>query len=146
MTRMIFILNPGCRSAIPMAISSMRVKFTVTNNVPGPNAMPLIRMGELLLIAAECSNTLEEGTAYLNVLRTARNCVSLAPASAAQLKDFITREFRKEVFGEGQMFFYYKRNAMTTIPNHASLTGTKQMQLGNYVVPLPLSEISVRGN
>jgi hypothetical protein len=122
------------------------VKFAVTNNVPGPNAMPLIRMGELLLIAAECSNTLEEGTAYLNVLRTARNCVSLAPASAVQLKDFITREFRKEVFGEGQMFFYYKRNAMTTIPNHANLTGTKQMQLGNYVVPLPLSEISVRGN
>jgi hypothetical protein len=44
------------------------------------------------------------------------------------------------------MFFYYKRNAMTTVPNHASVTGTKQMLLGNYVVPLPVSEISVRGN
>jgi hypothetical protein len=43
------------------------------------------------------------------------------------------------------MFFYYKRNAMTTVPNHASLAGTKQMILANYVVPLPVSEIAVRG-
>lgn len=122
------------------------VKYGVTTNGPGPNMMPLIRLGEVILIAAECSGTIGEGTQYLNMLRTGRNCVSLAPATTAQLKDFITREFRKEVFGEGQMFFYYKRNAMTTVPNHANLTGTKQMLLGNYIVPLPISEIAVRGN
>jgi hypothetical protein len=121
------------------------VKYGVTTNGPGPNMMPLIRLGEVILIAAECSNTVGEGTQYLNMLRTGRNCVSLAPATTAQLKDFITREFRKEVLGEGQMFFYYKRNAMTTVPNHASLAGTKQMILANYVVPLPVSEIAVRG-
>lgn len=122
------------------------VKFDVTTNAPGANMMPLIRLGEVILIAAECSNTLDEGTAYLNMLRTGRNCVSLTPATTAQLKDYITREFRKEVIGEGQMFFYYKRNAMTTVPNHASLSGTKQMIPANYVVPLPVSEIAVRGN
>ncbi len=121
------------------------VKYGVTTNGPGPFMMPLIRLGEVILIAAECSNTVGEGTQYLNMLRTGRNCVSLAPATTAQLKDFITREFRKEVFGEGQMFFYYKRNAMTTVPNNASLAGTKQMILSNYVVPLPVSEIAVRG-
>ena len=122
------------------------VKFAVSNNKPAPNAIPLIRLSELILIAAECSPTLEEGTTLLNLLRTARSCVSLTPTTTIQLKDFITREFRKEVFGEGQMFFYYKRNAMSSIPNHANLTGTKQMQPGNYIVPLPLSETSVRGN
>lgn len=122
------------------------VKYGVTTNGPGPNMMPLIRLGEVILIAAECSSTIGEGTQYLNMLRTGRNCVSLAPTTTTQLKDFITREFRKEVFGEGQMFFYYKRNAMTTVPNHANLTGTKQMILGNYVVPLPISEVAVRGN
>jgi hypothetical protein len=120
------------------------VKFGVTTKGPGPNMMPLIRLSEVILMAAECSNTIAEGTQYLNLLRTARNCVSLAPATATQLKDYITNEFRKEVIGEGQMFFYYKRNAMTTVPNHAAVTGTKQMLLTNYVVPLPISEISVR--
>ncbi|MBO9634791.1 MAG: RagB/SusD family nutrient uptake outer membrane protein [Chitinophagaceae bacterium] len=122
------------------------VKFAVNPNSPSLYMIPLIRMGEVILIAAECSNTLEKGTAYLNLLRTSKNCVSLAPTNTTQLKDYITREFRKEVFGEGQMFFYYKRNAITAIPNNANLTGTKQMQLGNYIVPLPLSEVSVRGN
>ncbi len=122
------------------------VKFSVTTNSPAPAMMPLIRISELLLIAAECSPTLEDGTSYLNLLRTFRNCVSLTPANATQLKTFITSEFRKEVIGEGQMFFYYKRNAMTAVPNHAHLTNTKQMVLSNYIIPLPPSEVAVRGN
>jgi hypothetical protein len=108
--------------------------------------MPLIRLSEIILMAAECSNTPNEGAQYLNMLRTGRNCVSLSPATTTQLKDYITREFRKEVFGEGQMFFYYKRNAMTSIANHASLTGgNKTITLASYVVPLPVSETAVRG-
>jgi starch-binding outer membrane protein, SusD/RagB family len=110
--------------------------------------MPLIRLSEIVLMAAECSNTLDEGKAYLNQLRLARKCVDLNPTSMSQLKDFITNEFRKEVVGEGQMFFYYKRNAMTVIPNHAWTfqSQTKNVSLTNYVVPLPISEISIRGN
>lgn len=106
--------------------------------------MPLIRLSEVLLIAAECSPTIEEGRTYLNAVRNSRNCVSLTPANATDLKNAITREFRKEVIGEGQMFFYYKRNAMTSVPNNAALIGTKSMSLPNYVVPLPESEISAR--
>lgn len=121
------------------------VKFGVTTYSPGPNMMPLIRLSEIILMAAECSNTVAEGTQYLNMLRTGRNCVSLSPATTTQLKDFITREFRKEVFGEGQMYFYYKRNAMTSIANHASLTGgNKTITLASYLMPLPVSETSVR--
>lgn len=108
--------------------------------------IPLIRLSEVQLIAAECSSTLDEGKAYLNAVRNSRNCVSIAPADAAALKTAITREFRKEVIGEGQMFFYYKRNAAQSIPNNAALTGTKTMTLNNYVVPLPESETSVRNN
>jgi hypothetical protein len=106
-------------------------------------------MGEILLMAAECSNTLDEGKAYLNQLRLARNCVNLNPTTMAQLKDFITNEFRKEIIGEGQMFFYYKRNAMTTLPNHqwgTNISLTKTVSLLSYVVPLPVSEVSNRGN
>lgn len=114
-------------------------------DAPGRYMIPLVRLSELLLIAAECSGTLDEGTAYLNALRSARNCVSVSPAGEPELKAAITAEFRREMIGEGQMFFYYKRNAIQTIPNNAALTGTKTMVLENYVVPLPDSEISQRG-
>jgi starch-binding outer membrane protein, SusD/RagB family len=124
------------------------VKYSVAPYNISPNMMPLIRLSEVILIAAECSNTLDEGKAYLNLLRTARFCVDLNPSSTTQLKDYITNEFRKEMIGEGQMFFYYKRNAMTAIPNHlwTSLFPNKTMALTSYVVPLPVSEVSVRTN
>jgi starch-binding outer membrane protein, SusD/RagB family len=125
------------------------VKFAVAPYNVSQNLMPLIRLSELILMAAECSNTLEEGKAYLNMLRLARNAVDLNPANATQLKEFITREFRKEVVGEGQMFFYFKRNAMTTIPTNVwgdPPAQTKSISLLNYVVPLPASEVSIRGN
>jgi starch-binding outer membrane protein, SusD/RagB family len=121
------------------------VKYNVSTNTSSPNMMPLIRLSEVYLIAAECSKTLNEGTDFLNIVRKARVCVNLAPATTAQLKDLITREFRKEVFGEGQMYFYYKRNAMTSVPNQISLTGgNKSINISSYVMPLPVSEISVR--
>jgi hypothetical protein len=124
------------------------VKFSVAPYNVSPNMMPLFRLSEVILTAAECSNTLSEGTAYLNLLRLGRFCVNLNPTTTTQLKDFITNEFRKETIGEGQLFFYYKRNAMTTVPNHIWSTAapTKTISLTNYVVPLPVSEISVRGN
>jgi hypothetical protein len=124
------------------------VKFSVAPYNVSPNMMPLIRLSEVVLIAAECSNTLSEGTAYLNLLRTGRFCVSLNPSTTGQLKEFITNEFRKETIGEGQQFFYYKRNAMTTVPNHlwSVAAPNKTISLASYVVPLPVSEVSVRTN
>jgi hypothetical protein len=126
------------------------VKFAVAPYNPSPNMMPLIRMAEIILMAAECSSTLDEGKAYLNMLRTSKFCVDLNPTSTAQLKEFITNEFRKETIGEGQMFFYYKRNAMTTVPNHlwsdVQPVPNKTISLANYVVPLPESEVAIRTN
>lgn len=129
---------------VPAGAILTNQKYKDYADAPGRYMIPLIRLSEILLIAAECSNTLEEGKTYLNAVRTSRNCVSLAPANTDQLKTAITSEFRKETIGEGQMFFYYKRNAVQTVPNNAALVGTKTMVLTNYVVPLPDSEISLR--
>jgi starch-binding outer membrane protein, SusD/RagB family len=123
------------------------VRYNVSPNTPGPYMMPLIRLSEVILIAAECSSTLNEGTGYLNALRTIRHCVSLAPTTTTQLKEYITREFRKEMIGEGQTYFYFKRNSMTTLPNQASATGgTKNVTLSYYNMPLPASELALRVN
>ncbi|TKC06186.1 RagB/SusD family nutrient uptake outer membrane protein [Pedobacter frigoris] len=120
------------------------LKYMDVTNAPGRYMVPLIRLSEVLHIAAECHPDLATGISYLNKVRTSRNSLSLNPTSAATLQTAIMNEFRKETIGEGQQFFFYKRTAQQTIPNHASVTGTKAMVLTNYVVPLPESEISQR--
>ena len=106
--------------------------------------LPLIRLSELYLIAAECEDDFEQAVLYLNKIRNVRNCPNLEPIDEEELKECIISEFRKEMIGEGQMFFYYKRNAMETIPNGSSASGILSMPLKNYVVPIPESEIDNR--
>ena len=106
--------------------------------------MPLIRLSELYLIAAECETDSQQALDYLNTLRNKRNCPDLQPKTPDELMDGITSEFRKETIGEGQMFFFYKRHAMQNIPNGSSMTGTMNMQPKSYVVPIPDSELDNR--
>jgi hypothetical protein len=122
------------------------VKYADVVDGPGRYMIPLIRLSEVLLIAAECHPDLATGTAYLNKLRTARNCVSVGAIDNAALKLEIGKESRRELIGEGQQFFFYKRNAYLSIPNHATvkISPEKAMVLINYTVPLPASEISQR--
>ena len=105
--------------------------------------IPLVRMGEMYLIAAECATNTADATKYLNTLRNRRNCFSVE-LSDTNLRDYLTLEFRKEMLGEGQMFFYFKRCEMTQLPNSERTEGTISMSLSSYVVPLPDSELSMR--
>jgi hypothetical protein len=50
----------------------------------------------------------------------------------------------REVIGEGQLFYFYKRRAMTEIISGTSIDGKYNMQLSNYTLPLPDSEIEER--
>ncbi len=105
--------------------------------------VPLIRLSEVYLIAAECCDDLDEAIGYLNILRNARNCFSVYPTIDG-LKNYITSEYRKEMLGEGQMFFFYKRKEMVNIPDGTQANGTMNVELNKYVVPLPDSETSQR--
>lgn len=102
---------------------------------------PLIRMSEMYYIAAETSSTTTQGINYLNKVRHARGLVDLD--GTANLAQEIQKEYRKEFWGEGQIFFFYKRMALTAIPN-GSGSGNLNMKLSNYIVPLPLSETQNR--
>ncbi|TYR37922.1 RagB/SusD family nutrient uptake outer membrane protein [Sphingobacterium phlebotomi] len=126
--------------------ATTNMKYEDIIDAPGRYMIPLIRLSEVLLIAAECSPDVNQGREYLNALRTARNCVSLAADDARTLQVEIGREFRREMIGEGQMFFFYKRNGYQSLPSHssASINPTQTMVLNNYRVPLPDSEIALR--
>ncbi|MCM5528416.1 RagB/SusD family nutrient uptake outer membrane protein [Parasegetibacter sp. NRK P23] len=110
----------------------------VSTTSPWRFLQPLIRKTELYYILAETTNDPASAVGYLNLVRNKRGLPALA--SNAVLRTEITKEYRKEFFGEGQLFFYYKRIGQATIPganSSGSVTPT-------YIVPLPLSETSTR--
>lgn len=49
----------------------------------------------------------------------------------------IQKEYRKEMYGEGQLFYFYKRNNVVTIPDGVG----NPMSEAKYVFPLPLAEL-----
>lgn len=105
--------------------------------------IPLMRMSEVYLIAAECTDDLTEATEYINGIRLHRNVANVTPTKT-DLQDYITREFAREVIGEGQLFFYYKRHAMEVVQSGTAANTTVNIALDNYVVPLPTTETDNR--
>lgn len=105
--------------------------------------VPLIRLSEVYLLAAEGASTREEALSYINTIRSHRGCRNLEEENL-DLQDAITKEFAREVIGEGQLFFYYKRHAMEEVFTGTNTEGPKSMVSSNYVLPLPKSETDKR--
>lgn len=107
--------------------------------------IPMIRMSEVFLIAAECTNDNQEAQDLVNELRLHRNCMNTG-FTAEEKSSVILSEFAREVLGEGQLFFYYKRLGMRDL-----ITGTSMERptyrlesLSSYVWPLPKAETDKR--
>ena len=105
--------------------------------------VPLIRLSEVYLIAAEGAPTREEALGYINTIRYHRSCRNLE-GDSFDLQEAITAEFAREVIGEGQLFYYYKRLAMEEMISGTAAGATYGMVLSNYVMPLPASETDKR--
>jgi hypothetical protein len=104
---------------------------------------PLIRISELYYIAAECEPNSTKGLEYLNTVRTNRN-LAIEITNPSALISEIQKEYRKEFYGEGQLFFYYKRNHTRYIPNGNAATSTIEMNPEIYQIPVPLKERQFR--
>lgn len=105
-------------------------------------SIPMIKISEMFLIAAECEPVAGLALGYLNAVRNNRGLLSLP--GTANLTTELQKEYQKEFFGEGQLFYYYKRRNLTTIPNGSAASGNVSMNASKYVLPLPLSETQFR--
>lgn len=117
-------------------------KYHVGSNINNVNQklIPLIKLSEVYYIAAEASSTIEEALGFLNVVRKARLLPELKTAeiTTQQLLDNeLFKEYRKDFYAEGQLWFYYKRKNFSTLQN--TVGGT--MNIVKYVFPKPLDEI-----
>ena len=111
--------------------SDMVDSGSITNTM-----IPMIRLGEMYLIAAESrSSDISAGVAYVNQLRAARGVSKLQTLTQKTLQ----YEYIRELYGEGQLFFMYKRMFSPVI---VSSTDSRNPQPADaiFVVPLPSSE------
>lgn len=101
--------------------------------------IPMLKISEIYYIAAESEPILADGISHLNVVRFNRGLVNLA--ATATINTELQKEYQKDFFGEGQLFYYYKRRNITSVPNGSAATGNATI---NYAVPMPLSESQYR--
>ena len=109
-----------------------------------PYMIPVIRLSEMYLIAAECyADNGEDDLAYarLNAVRNARQTSSVSTNIMSNIEDEYVREF----VGEGQLFWYYKRNNMQAIPALYDRSRPNiSISTADYMFDLPQSEDGFR--
>ena len=107
--------------------------LTKYNNM---NYIPLFKLSELYLIAAECADG-EDAYWYLNQLRNHRGLSSIEHTK--DIESYIYQEYRREFLGEGQLFFYCKRKLYDTVGAEDNV-GIEDLK-AVYNLPIPTSEI-----
>ncbi|PUZ25784.1 hypothetical protein DCC81_16110 [Chitinophaga parva] len=102
---------------------------------------PVLRKSEMYFILAETDTDPGTALGYLNTARRNRGLTALT--ATASISEELRKEYQKEFWGEGQLFFYYKRINATQVPDAAYPYDFITVDPA-YVVPLPLSETSTR--
>ena len=101
--------------------------------------MPILRLSEMYLIAMETSNDMAQINEWYNTYRIARNILPTTFTNKQEVMEMIETEYRREFFGEGQMFFYYKRNNATSM-----VWAERAITEANYRIPLPTTEFQLQ--
>lgn len=98
--------------------------------------IPMIRLGEMYLIAAECvSDDISVGSPFVNMLRAHRGVNNVPELT----EDILRYEYIRELYGEGQLFFMYKRMFSSVLfSSKQSMNPEPSDRI--FVVPLPDSE------
>lgn len=98
--------------------------------------IPMIRLGEMYLIAAESvTGDIADGLGFVNRLRAARGVAALPSLTRENLQ----YEYIRELYAEGQIFFMYKR-MFSRVLRSVDEKDNPQPSDRIFVVPLPDSE------
>lgn len=103
--------------------------------------MPGLRLSEMYYIAAECVYDTDPGQAweYLNTVRFHRGIgTKLDENSGADFRQEILKEYRKETYAEGQLYFNYKR-LNQSIVSESNVVYPAGPAI--YLLPLPEDEL-----
>ena len=139
-----FFSNPSALGKINLIRYQRSIRPEDQSRYADP-VVPMLKLSEMYLIAAECALQREDdGQALdlLNTLRTARGEAELPViATADELRDAITHEYQCDFRGEGQLFYYYKRMGFTHVDDGFANGNTVSVSPSAYTLPLPEYEI-----
>lgn len=101
--------------------------------------IPMMRVSEAYYIAAECEGEEDEeaGIAYLNKVRNAR---LLQDYPWYYFEYTLESEYLREFWGEGQLFYFYKRKNYNEITGAYELYNNVTMMPNYYVLLIPEEE------
>ncbi|MGJ1269454.1 RagB/SusD family nutrient uptake outer membrane protein [Sphingobacterium spiritivorum] len=106
-------------------------------NTTAIKRVPLIRLSEMYYICAETSNDKDEKIDLLNEVRANRGLRALSKTlTDITVENEIFKEYKKEFYQEGQLFYYYKRKNKLKIDGYGPEVTSKI-----YVLPVPDDEI-----
>jgi len=105
------------------------------------NTVPIIRLSEMYYIAAETEPNQETALGYINTVRNHRGIPSLTTVPSVDQE--IRKEYIKEFYGEGQLWYYYKRRQITSVISPNSNT-TVSLPVEAFMFRMPDAEISNR--
>ena len=106
-----------------------------------PAAIPYIKLGEVMLIKAEALNEMGQTAAARTLLEEMQGYKDISYASRAtsvtkeSLRELIYAEARRDLFGEGQLFYLNKRLGLTSVK--AADGSIRTVTLSQYTLPLP---------
>jgi hypothetical protein len=125
---------------------SYLIKYT-TNSAPLVNLHPLmapaLRLAEMYYIAAEATYDSDPAKAigYLNTVRIHRGIIDLLPTTLSKnaFMNELVKEYRKETYGESQVFFTYKRLNLDLIASSGQIYPASN---NIFVFPVPDDELA----
>ena len=122
------------------ATYSLFEKYKETKDSLSSNLLPMLRISEAYYIAAECEPDPEEGMQWLNQVLSNRGIGEITDNSL--LGKTLENEYIREFWGEGQLFYYYKRLKYTEIKDSddPEWSSTISMNATNYQPQVPESE------
>lgn len=115
------------------------VKFTPDSTTVYPQKMPMIKLSEMYLLAAECSYSKDPDDAlkYVNELRDHR--IRNNKHWRSLTKEYLFEEMKREYVGEGQLWYVYKRNNLS-LPDNSAMGSQIAASDNLYVFPMPDAE------
>ena len=111
-------------------------KYTGNNTNASPNRVPLLRSVEMYFILMEDAPIAELQTwldPYIVARSLTRTAIEGTLTTESEIVAFLEKEYRKEFYGEGQLFYFYKRHGYTAYTWPSSYT----LPQNALVVPTP---------
>ena len=123
--------------------SNMKLSKYLSKDADSYNAkfrVPMLRLSEMYYIAAESTDDIDYASDLLNSVRRARALEPITYADFNAVGSYLTREYRREFYGEGQLFFRYKWLDSDNIADGYLIKNVSSRKEKVYMLPLPDQE------